>query len=89
MSKGPESCFGNNLNLNKSHLFERSKGPIREQLYFLSTGGGLTINIVALLDKIAGAVAGTAGKAEDIRVAQRYRYDIHNCTVEATLLEGQ
>ena len=28
-------------------------------------GGGLTINIVALLDEIAGAIAGSAGKAED------------------------
>jgi hypothetical protein len=28
-------------------------------------GGGLTINIVALLDEIAGAIAGGAGKAED------------------------
>src|SRR5207237_8062723 len=27
-------------------------------------GGGLTINIVALLDEIAGAIAGGAGKAE-------------------------
>jgi hypothetical protein len=41
-------------------------------------GGGLTINIVALLDEIAGALAGDAGKAEGGGDNQFFRDALHH-----------